>query len=176
MIAISSTRGPDRVPGFPERTEEYYETHLQVGMLVANAGLFLTLSCPAGAQSNAKKSDAQFASETAAANIVNIELGKLAEKKDYFYRVRDFGKSMVDDRTKLNDQLKAIAAKDNIKIPSTLDAKGKDVPAKLSQLSAVAFDQEYLRAMVLDHQKTVADFQNETLYGMNKDLTQHRPR
>jgi putative membrane protein len=40
-------------------------------------------------------------------------------------KVKQFGQRMIDDHTKAGDQLKSIAAKDNIDIPSELDAKHK---------------------------------------------------
>jgi putative membrane protein len=70
-------------------------------------------------------------------------------------------KQTIDDHSKAGDQLKSIAAKDNIDIPSELDAKHKAMVAKYSSMSGAAFDRGYMAA---------ADFQKEAGSGANYDL------
>ncbi len=121
-------------------------------------------------RSSLKAADMKFAQEAAAGGMEEVELGKLAVQKAQNDKVKQFGQRMIDDHTKANDQLKSLAAKDNITLPTDLDAKGKAMVAKYSNLSGAAFDRSYMRDMVKDHQKDVAEFQKESTSGSNDDL------
>jgi len=77
---------------------------------------------------------------------------------------------MVMDHSKANDDLKAIAAKDNITIPTTIDAKHQAEINRLSALSGPAFDKAYLHTMVKNHETTVSDFRAESTNGENADV------
>jgi putative membrane protein len=99
-----------------------------------------------------------------------VELGKVAVQKAQNDKVKQFGQRMIDDHTKAGEQLKSIAAKDNIAIPSRLNAKHKAVVDKYSNLSGAEFDRAYMKDMVRDHEKDIADFQKEANGGSNSDL------
>lgn len=57
-------------------------------------------------------SDAQFARTAAEANLSEAKLGNLAEEKGTTQTIKDFGKRMVTDHSKAEDNLKSVAAKD----------------------------------------------------------------
>jgi putative membrane protein len=67
---------------------------------------------------------------------------------------------MVDDHTKATEQLKQVAAEKNIDLPQNLDAKDKATKTRLEKLSGEQFDKAYMRNMVKDHQKDVAEFEH----------------
>jgi putative membrane protein len=114
--------------------------------------------------------DMKFAKDAAIGGLEEVELGKLAVQKASNEKVKQFGQRMVDDHSKASDELKSVAAKDNITIPSDLDAKHKAMVDKYSNLSGTAFDRAYMKDMVKDHQMDVAEFQKEASNGSNYDL------
>jgi len=63
--------------------------------------------------------------------------------------------------------LKQVAAQKNIDVPQQLDAKDKATKARLEKLSGEQFDRAYMKNMVKDHQKDVAEF--ERMSKMAKD-------
>ncbi len=135
------------------------------------AGLLLLSSGLAAERNiNTAANDAQFARNAAIDNIEQTRSGKLAVADGYAAKVREFAKRMVDDSTKLDDQLMGIASKDNFTVPDTLDANGHAAFGKLNGLSGAAFDREYIFEMVVEDKGTIAALQNEALYGRNKDL------
>ena len=149
------------------------------GILLASAGLFVMSSGPAAAQKiddatqfngTPKTNDARFAADAAMGSMLEFELGKLAVQKASSDKVKQFGQRMVDDHSKAVDDLKGIAVKDNLSIPSELDAGRKAVVDRYSRLSGTAFDRAYIRDMVKDHQTEIADFRNEANSGVNADL------
>jgi putative membrane protein len=86
--------------------------------------------------------------------------------------VKEFGKKMVDDHGKANDELKSIAQKKNITLPSDLSMKDKALRDRLAKLSGPAFDRAYMQAMLKDHREDVNEFRTESQSGADPDIKQ----
>lgn len=111
-----------------------------------------------------------FAKDATQGNAAEVKLGQLASEKGQNQQVRDFGKRMVTDHSKAADELSAIVQKQNIQVPSGLNAKDNSLLTRLSALSGSAFDKAYMSAMVKDHENDIAAFQNEANTGRDSDL------
>jgi len=107
-------------------------------------------------------SDRQFVKAAAEGGMAEVELGKLAEENGGTSEVKDFGKRMVTDHTKINDQLKELAGKEDVTLPQQLNAKDKRTKESLSKLSGTAFDKAYMKDMVKDHTADVSEFRKES--------------
>jgi putative membrane protein len=116
--------------------------------------------------------DKKFVKEAAMGGLAEVELGKLAAQKGSSDAVKQFGQKMVDDHSKANDQLKEIATKQQIEVPTALDAKHQKRVDKLSGLSGEKFDTEYSKNMLKDHRKDVNDFQMAAQYGTDPNIKQ----
>lgn len=110
-------------------------------------------------------SDATFAREAAEGGIAEVKFGQLAEDKGSSQEVKNFGKRMVTDHTKADDQLKADAAKEKFTLPTDMSKRDQMAYDRLSKLSGSAFDRAYSRDMVRDHRADVAEFLNESKHG-----------
>jgi putative membrane protein len=115
-------------------------------------------------------SDAEFAEDAAEGGAAEVKLGQLAQEKSSNDAVKDFGKMMVNDHTEAGQQLKTIAAQQNLKLPSELNKHDQGVYNKLSKLSGEAFDRAYAKEMVNDHRKDIDDFQQEASGGQNQPI------
>jgi putative membrane protein len=104
----------------------------------------------------------QFIKSAAVGGLAEVELGKLAQDKASNDKVKDFGKRMVDDHGKANEELQRVASQKNIQMPSDLDAKSKSEYDRLSKLSGLAFDRAYMDDMLKDHRTDVAEFEKAT--------------
>jgi len=82
----------------------------------------------------------------------------LAEQNGQSDDVKSFGKRMVTDHSKANDELKSIAAKKGVKLA------GKEPSEKWSS------DKAYMDMMVKDHEKDLAEFQEEANNGSDPDV------
>jgi putative membrane protein len=109
----------------------------------------------AGATVNPK----QFVKEAAAGGMAEVKLGQLAQQKAASADVKAFGKRMEDDHTKVNGELKQLAADEKVTLPDGLDSKHQALYDRLSKLSGPQFDKTYMTEMVRDHQQDVAEFQ-----------------
>jgi putative membrane protein len=105
----------------------------------------------AGTKDNISRGDRDFVHDVGIANLAEIELGRMASERAASPEVKKFGQMMVDDHTKAGDELKAVASRQNIPMPTELDNKHIDLRDKLQKLNGADFDKEYMKAMVDGH-------------------------
>lgn len=115
--------------------------------------------------------DAGFVTNASGAGLAEVELGKLAVTNGGSAKVKAFGQRMVDDHTKAGEELKNLASGDRgySTAETPPPANQKDIDA-LKRLNGAAFDKEYAKVSVADHQKAVAIFEVEAEKGSNKEL------
>jgi putative membrane protein len=114
--------------------------------------------------------DKMFLRDAAQGGLAEVELGKLASQKGSSEEVQAFGKRMVEDHTKLNEQLAQLADTIGARLPKKM---GKDQQAeydKLSALSGEEFDKEYITFMVKDHHMDLREFRMEGSTTHDADL------
>jgi putative membrane protein len=102
-----------------------------------------------------------FMTAAAQGGMMEVELGKLASTKAQNAEVKAFGKKMVEDHTKANTELKALAAKKNVELPKEMSGAQKAEVERLSKLSGAEFDREYVKLMVDDHDEDLEAFQEQ---------------
>ncbi|RYF73814.1 MAG: DUF4142 domain-containing protein [Cytophagaceae bacterium] len=106
----------------------------------------------------AEDDDSEFTVKAASGGLLEVELGKLAQEKGQNAEVKQFGAKMVEDHTKANEELKALATLKNITIPSTPgEDKQKDID-DMRKLSGAEFDKKYISYMKDDHEEDVKEF------------------
>jgi len=118
------------------------------------------------------QSDEAFAKDAASGGMTEVKLGQLAQQKGSSATVKEFGKRMEMDHTKAGERLKTAASKDNVTLPSDMNAKDRATYERLSKLSGTEFDKAYAQDMVKDHETDVAAFKKEATNGKNPDLKQ----
>jgi len=120
---------------------------------------------------NTKSSaDENFAKKAAEGGMAEVKLGQLAEEKGSSPAVKNFGRRMVQDHSKANNELKDVTSKENIPLPNEMDKSDQATYDRLSKLSGDAFDRAYARDMVKDHSKDVSEFQNEAKNGKDESI------
>jgi putative membrane protein len=107
------------------------------------------------ANSNTAVVQDNFWSNAAAGGMAEVELGKLAAQKAQNPEVKRFAQMMVTDHTKANTELKTLATKKNVTLPTGLSSSHQSTLDKLNGLSGAEFDRAYVEAMVEDHEDTV---------------------
>jgi putative membrane protein len=121
--------------------------------------IFLNASTVFGQSSGHPVADdptVSFVSKAADGGQTEIMMGKLAAKKAQRADIKAFGTRMVNDHTKANAQLMALVR--NKSIPLGVK-KAMDGNKMLSNVSGAAFDREYVKMMIKDHEMSVALFQ-----------------
>ncbi len=114
--------------------------------------------------------DADFLVKAASGGMLEVQLGQMAQEKASSQSVKDFGKQMVTDHTKANEELKALAAQKNITLPTTVSNDHQEHIDKLAKLSGTEFDEEYMQLMTKDHHKDVALFEEAAEDAKDPDI------
>lgn len=112
----------------------------------------------------------EFMHKAAVDGMTEVKLGELAQKKGASEAVREFGRHMVEDHSKANNQLKHLASDLGVDLPTSLDSTHQALYDKLSRLNGSAFDRAYAKAMLKDHQKAVHMFTARANSGRNTDI------
>jgi putative membrane protein len=152
--------------------------------LVMSAVMFASVSCGDGRQDsteaaedqneetvgNEKEDDAEFAVEAADAGLLEVQLGTMALTKASSPEVKKFAQMMVDDHTKANNELKALAQQKSITLPTTLGNEHQRKYDNFNDKTGADFDKEYMDQMVKDHRQVIDEFEDEAEEGKDAEL------
>jgi putative membrane protein len=114
-------------------------------------------------------------------NQMEIDLGKLAQKKATTQAIKAFGTSLVTDHTNMDKDLLSFAKKHDTKVPmekAVTEAEKAEMKetqaavAKLRAAKASEFDRQYLMLMVDGHEKELAKVDTNKSLATNADLRQ----
>ena len=131
-----------------------------LGLLVPNANAATAVSA----------ADQEFMQASAQGGMTEVKLGELAAQKGLRADVKEFGQMMVKDHSAINDDLKALAAKEGVTLPDSLDAKHQGMVDKLAALTGSAFDDAYVAAMIKGHKKDAKAFKAEFAATQDADI------
>jgi putative membrane protein len=141
------------------------------GLALAATVALPTPGLAADAAATLSSGDKSFVMEAACGGMAEVALGELAQQKGQSDAVKQFGKHMVDDHSKVNNELKELAGRKGVVVPAALKPKHQKIVDSLSKLSGAEFDKQYMREMVKDHESDVAAFQKEGDKGKDAELT-----
>ncbi|MBY5371532.1 DUF4142 domain-containing protein [Rhizobium sp. WSM1274] len=123
---------------------------------------------PAPHQTN--NQDRLFAQLATAGGLAEVELGNLAGGKAKADAVKQFADMMVSDHSDANRKLKELADAAKIPLSDQLDPEHALLRERLQTLEADAFDAAYIKAQIVDHQKTAQLLAWEISMGEDGDL------
>lgn len=121
-------------------------------------------------ESNKAKEDAAFAVEAANGGLLEVQLGTLAVTKASSPRVKQFGQMMVEDHTEVNNELKALAQRKNITLPTVMGDKHQRKYDNFAEKSGSDFDKAYMDLMVEDHKEDIRKFEEQAKDGNDPEL------
>ncbi len=114
--------------------------------------------------------DRMFVSKAMQGGLAQIQLGQLTLQKSDNQQVKQFAQRMIDDHTKLNDQMKPVAQQLGVSVPDQISKGDRKTIAKLQALSGSAYDQAYIKDMVKDHKQDLSAFQMEASSGQDQTV------
>jgi putative membrane protein len=109
--------------------------------------------------------DKIFVKKAMQGSIAEVQLGQLTLQKSSNDQVKKFAQKMIDDHTKLNEQMKPVAQQLRVDVPTEVSKKDKGLMGKMQGLSGAAYDQAYIKDMVKDHKQDLSEFQMEASNG-----------
>ncbi|OON70776.1 DUF4142 domain-containing protein [Hymenobacter sp. CRA2] len=126
-------------------------------------------SDPSGATAP-HKDDPEFMMSAAHSDQNEIQLSKLVLSKGATGMVKDHANMMIKDHTASTAQLKPIAQKKGVTLPTDMDAEHKTIADQMKNLSGKELEQRYLQQMMLDHQKTLNTMKAHSTMTQDADL------
>lgn len=128
-------------------------------------GAFLLLGAHTAFAADAE----DFVDDASAKGIAEIEAGKSALQKSHSQDVKTFAQMMIDDHTKANEKLKAIATQKKLEVAS--DAELMDKAKKMIlDIRDESFDRSYANNQVKAHEQTIEIFKKEANDGKDAEL------
>ncbi len=109
-----------------------------------------------------------FLNEAARAGLTEVQMANLAIKKSADPAVKAFAQRLITDHTMSNQELTSLASKKEVTLPTEITNRGKADIDKLNKLSGAAFDAEFVRLMVQDHEIVIALYRRAS--AMNTDV------
>ncbi len=114
--------------------------------------------------------DKKFFNDAAQGGMAEVKLGELAAKNGTNAEVKSFGNKMVQEHSNANTELKSLAGKKSVTLPTDVNSEQKATYDKLAKLTGAEFDKEYVAAMVAGHEKDLAAFKKEASEAKDSDL------
>ncbi len=114
--------------------------------------------------------DRMFVYKAMQGSMAEVQLGQLTLQKSNNDQVKQFAQRMIDDHTKLNEQMKPVAQQLGVDVPDQVSKKDRKTMTKLQALSGPAYDQAYIKDMVKDHKEDLSEFQMEASSGQDQTV------
>ena len=128
------------------------------GFTLRNLALAVALSTGMGTAFAATSND--FVDNAAAGGIAEIETSRLALEKSSSADIKAFANMMITDHSKANDELAALARKNDIEVPDTTTLV-KQAKEKILEVRDESFDTAYANNQVKAHEETIELFKKE---------------
>jgi putative membrane protein len=123
----------------------------------------------AAASMQLDKHDKKFIEKAAAGGMLEVEAGKMAESKAQNADVKAFGSMLSTDHSAANDELKALAQKKGVTLPSALPRKEQKQIDRIAK--AKDFDKTFIHEQgVEDHKHDIKDFEKAARDAKDPDV------
>jgi putative membrane protein len=116
--------------------------------------------------------DLKFFEKAAQTGMTEVQAADIASSRGQGAGVKSFAEAMTADHTANNKELKALADRKGVTLPTQLDKKHQDLLADLQQLDAKKFDAEYAADMKKGHEEAVELFEKVSKKSKDADIRQ----
>jgi putative membrane protein len=119
----------------------------------------------------ASKATRSFTLAAASGNTLEVESSRIALEKSQNQDVKSFAQMMIDDHTKVGEQMKSTLQTAGLPPPADkMTPKHQDVVNKLTQAGGNKFDGQYVAAQLKAHDEAINLFSNYAKNGDNAEL------
>jgi putative membrane protein len=114
--------------------------------------------------------DKEFLTKAAQGNMLEVAIGQSVAQRAVSPEAKAFAMRMVTDHGKATEELKVLAVKKGVTLPTQLDAKHLSKADELQKLSGGKLDKEFADDMVDDHEEDVKEFRKAAKEVRDPDL------
>jgi len=116
----------------------------------------------------AAMTDQQFIDLAAQTDMVEANLGQLAQTAASSQQVKDYAQTLVTDHTADFQQLHTLAQQASLTVPDAIDSEhDKAMIDPFQKLKGAAFDRRYTQDMIAGHTKVLAIYKKEAADAQN---------
>ena len=108
----------------------------------------------------AAEKEARFVVDVVASNYGEVKLARLANQKASNSELKDVARILEQDHSAVLSDLKSLASKKGITIPTEENADSKDKLKELSDEKASTFDKEWCETLMDNHKMSITKFEN----------------
>lgn len=138
-------------------------------VICAAVGLSLVgAAAPASAAPQLNSQDRAYLMGAHQSNLAEITTGRLAQRKGSTERIRELGAMLVADHTKLDANLRKVAAAADVTLPNAPNAEQRALAAKLAAADGAEFDAQFVSGQLAAHAKAMALGKNELARGSDR--------
>ena len=128
-----------------------------------------TTSSEEGSKSD-QQYDSEFMTKAASGGLLEVQLGQEVAQRAVTPQAKQFAQQMIADHTKSNAELKALAAKKNITLPTVLGNDQQQIYNEVLAKKGAQFDQKYVQEMIDDHKEDVKEYQEAATKAADADI------
>jgi putative membrane protein len=137
------------------------------------AALAAVIAAPAArAQATAAKAavnDSLFAA-AATGGLAEVSLSELGLQRATDRELKQFSQRMIDEHTRINQELMTLAAQKGVPLPREVDARAQFCAQSLAGLSGEEFDRCYAKAQLVAHMDSVLAYEAEAERGLDPNI------
>jgi len=114
----------------------------------------------------------QFLLHASQGQRAEIALGQIATERAANDKVKEFGRQMIDDHAKANEELKQLASQEGVALPKDVElpTAQRERAQRFQQLSGNDFDRAYIGYMLREHTKDVREFEQSASEIQDRDV------
>ena len=117
-----------------------------------------------------KDYDSEFLTKAASGGMLEVEMGKQVAARAVTPQAKEFARKMIDDHSKGNAELMALATNKNITLPTTLGDEHAKVLKSVTGEKGVKMDQQYMKEMLADHEEDVKEYTEASVKATDPDI------
>lgn len=118
-----------------------------------------------GQRDTLRAMDSDFLREANNGNLKEIELARVAVRQTTNEKVRTFAQRLIDDHTKMNKEVTELARNKGLDLGDQPPQEARSDVNRLGNINGADFDRQYIKEMVLDHEKDADAFDREARTG-----------
>lgn len=135
--------------------------NINTNTVAANASVQTNSNVSSNTNTGVSTGDQDFLNNALSRGFEELQMSGIAVVKAQNEEVRAFAQKMINTHSKANKEIKEIAELKNINVTSGTTGEQQKEMSEMSKLSGAAFDKEYIKKMVANHEKDVAEYQKQ---------------
>jgi len=123
-----------------------------------------------GHQAQGAVPDVLFAAAAGSGGLAEVNISQIGLQRATDPELKRFSQQMVEEHTRMNQELMTLAAQKRMSIPQGIDARAQFCAESLAGLTGPEFDKCYAKAQLVIHMDSVAMFKAEAERGQDPDV------